>query len=176
MKKNVVTAIGLISLVVLTVVGIAQLGSTKKDLTGGETSADAKKEATGPSYYDQKGERMSVTELPSGLKYSIEKEGTGEATAQPGQAVTVHYTGWLDDNGKIGKKFDSSLDRAQPFTFALGAGHVIKGWDEGVKGMKIGEKRHLIIPGPLGYGAYGAPPRIPGNATLRFDVELIKIG
>ncbi|MCC7303796.1 FKBP-type peptidyl-prolyl cis-trans isomerase [bacterium] len=96
------------------------------------------------------------------------KEGTGEG-AKNGQQVTVHYTGTLEN----GKKFDSSVDRGTPFTFTLGAGEVIKGWDLGVLGMKVGEKRKLIIPASLGYGSTGAGGVIPPNATLIFEVELI---
>lgn len=107
----------------------------------------------------------------SGLKYAIIKPGKGKV-AQSGP-VQVHYTGWLQSNGQ---KFDSSVDRGQPFGFDLGAGQVIKGWDEGVKGMKVGEKRQLIIPASLGYGDRGAPPVIPGGATLIFDVELLGVG
>jgi FKBP-type peptidyl-prolyl cis-trans isomerase FkpA len=98
--------------------------------------------------------------------------GSG-AQAQPGQHVHVHYTGWLFNDGQQGAKFDSSVDRNDPFAFALGAGMVIKGWDEGVAGMKIGGKRTLIIPPQLGYGARGAGDVIPPNATLKFDVELL---
>ncbi|MFV9473628.1 FKBP-type peptidyl-prolyl cis-trans isomerase [Advenella sp. RU8] len=97
--------------------------------------------------------------------------GTGEE-AKSGQHVTVHYTGWLLDNGK---KFDSSKDRNQPFSFPLGAGHVIKGWDQGVAGMKIGGKRKLTIPASLGYGSRGAGGVIPPNATLVFEVELLEL-
>ena len=105
---------------------------------------------------------------PSGLKYSIDRPGTG-AQPQPGQIVSVHYTGWLTD----GTKFDSSRDRGTPFEFPLGQGRVIRGWDEGVAAMKIGEKRTLVIPPDLGYGARGAGGVIPPNATLVFAVELI---
>jgi FKBP-type peptidyl-prolyl cis-trans isomerase len=111
------------------------------------------------------------TSTVSGLQYWDIVVGTG-ATAVAGKPVTVHYTGWLID----GKKFDSSLDRGQPFTFPLGAGRVIKGWDEGVAGMKVGGKRQLRIPSELGYGARGAGALIPPNATLIFDVELLAVG
>ena len=113
--------------------------------------------------------------LPSGLKYQDEVVGTGPEP-KAGQQVTVQYTGWLDEGGKKGKKFDSSRDRNQPFTFPLGAGQVIKGWDEGVATMKTGGKRTLIIPPQLGYGARGAGGVIPPNATLVFDVELLGVG
>ncbi len=115
-----------------------------------------------------------MSELPSGLKYTDTNVGTG-AVATSGQKVSVHYTGWLYNNGAKGAKFDSSLDRGQPFAFGLGAGQVIQGWDEGVAGMKVGGKRTLIIPPALGYGARGAPPVIPPNATLMFDVELLGV-
>ena len=113
---------------------------------------------------------------PSGLKVIDVKMGTG-AVAKPGEQVTVHYTGWLYEHGAKGKKFDSSVDRGQPFSFGLGAGNVIPGWDQGVAGMKVGGKRTLIIPPDLGYGAGGTPDgTIPPNATLIFDVELLKVG
>ena len=115
-----------------------------------------------------------VTTTPSGLKYKDEKVGQGEEAAK-GKKVSVHYTGWLDEKGEKGKKFDSSLDRGQPFEFMLGAGMVIKGWDEGVAGMKIGGKRTLMIPAKLGYGERGAGAAIPPNANLIFDVELLAV-
>jgi FKBP-type peptidyl-prolyl cis-trans isomerase FkpA len=111
---------------------------------------------------------------PSGLQYTDNVVGDG-AEAAAGQHVTVHYTGWLYKDGEQGAKFDSSHDRNDPFDFPLGAGMVIKGWDEGVQGMKIGGQRTLIIPSELGYGARGAGGAIPPNATLKFDVELLGI-
>ncbi|MBV8934582.1 MAG: FKBP-type peptidyl-prolyl cis-trans isomerase [Alphaproteobacteria bacterium] len=115
-----------------------------------------------------------VIEMPNGLKYTDTKTGEG-ATASPGSKVSVHYTGWLYNNGAKGAKFDSSIDRGQPFQFTLGAHQVIAGWDEGVAGMKVGGKRTLIIPPELGYGARGAGGVIPPNATLMFDVELLAV-
>jgi FKBP-type peptidyl-prolyl cis-trans isomerase len=108
--------------------------------------------------------------MQDGLKYTDEQVGTG-AVATAGKTAVVHYTGWLLD----GTKFDSSRDRNQPFSFPLGAGQVIKGWDEGVAGMKVGGKRTLIVPPALGYGARGAGGVIPPNATLKFDVELLDV-
>jgi peptidylprolyl isomerase len=109
---------------------------------------------------------------PSGLQYRDEVVGTGPEP-KAGQKVSVHYTGWLDDGGKPGKKFDSSRDRGTPFSFTLGAGQVIAGWDTGVATMKVGGKRTLIIPPDQGYGPRGAGGVIPPNATLIFDVELL---
>jgi FKBP-type peptidyl-prolyl cis-trans isomerase FkpA len=106
----------------------------------------------------------------SGLKYDDLTEGSG-AAATAGKTVVVHYTGWLTD----GSKFDSSLDRQQPFQFRLGAGQVIRGWDEGVQGMREGGRRKLTIPANLGYGARGAGGVIPPNATLVFEVELLEV-
>lgn len=123
-------------------------------MSGNESSASEGKEIT----------------TSSGLQYIDQVVGTGE-TAKAGQTVSVHYTGRLTN----GKKFDSSVDRGQPFSFKLGIGQVIKGWDEGVQGMKIGGKRKLTIPSNLGYGASGAGGLIPPHATLVFDVELLGV-
>lgn len=117
-------------------------------------------------------EATKVVTTETGLKYEDVKVGTG-AEAKAGQTVSVHYTGKLNDAN--GKKFDSSVDRGQPFSFNLGAGMVIKGWDQGVAGMKVGGKRNLTIPADLGYGARGAGGVIPPNATLFFEVELLEV-
>jgi peptidylprolyl isomerase len=110
----------------------------------------------------------------SGLQITDTRVGTG-ASPKTGQICVMHYTGWLHQNGAKGAKFDSSLDRGQPFEFPIGTGRVIKGWDEGVAGMKVGGKRTLVIPPDLGYGARGAGGVIPPNATLIFEVELLDI-
>jgi len=114
---------------------------------------------------------MASIKTPSGLTIEDLIVGTGD-TAASGQRVSVHYTGWTTD----GKKFDSSKDRGQPFMFSLGEGEVIRGWDEGVAGMKVGGKRKLTIPPELGYGSRGAGRVIPPNATLLFEVELLAVG
>jgi FKBP-type peptidyl-prolyl cis-trans isomerase FkpA len=119
----------------------------------------------------QQGKAMTTA---SGLQIIDIKEGSG-ASPKPGQTCVMHYTGWLYENGQKGKKFDSSVDRNEPFDFPIGAGRVIKGWDEGVATMKVGGKRTLIIPPALGYGARGAGGVIPPNATLMFDVELLAV-
>ena len=115
-----------------------------------------------------------ATTTPSGLQIIDTKVGTG-ASPKTGQICVMHYTGWLYENGAKGKKFDSSVDRGQPFEFPIGTHRVIAGWDEGVATMKVGGKRTLIIPPALGYGAQGAGNAIPPNATLIFDVELLGI-
>ncbi len=122
----------------------------------------------------QVGTTMTRTKTASGLEYEIVQEGTG-ASPKTGQRVMVHYTGWLNVNGEPGSKFDSSVDRGQPFVFPIGMGYVIAGWDEGVMTMKVGEKRRLFIPSQLGYGARGAGASIPPFAGLIFDVELLQI-
>lgn len=115
---------------------------------------------------------MTLMTTDSGLQYEDTVLGTGPL-AKAGQYVRVHYTGWLYENGKAGARFDSSKDRGEPFEFALGAGQVIRGWDEGVQGMSAGGTRRLIIPAELGYGARGAGGVIPPNATLLFEVEFL---
>lgn len=118
---------------------------------------------------------MPLTMLASGLQYEDTVVGNGDQ-AKAGDHVSVHYTGWLQQpDGSAGSKFDSSKDRNDPFNFPLGAGHVIKGWDEGVQGMKVGGNRTLVIPASLGYGARGAGGAIPPNATLIFEVELLGV-
>jgi peptidylprolyl isomerase len=119
---------------------------------------------------------MKKVTAPSGLAYEIITAAPEAAISPtPGQRVVVHYTGWLDQQGQKGKEFDSSVGRGQPFVFTIGIGQVIKGWDEGVLSMKVGEKRRLFIPASLGYGARGAGAVIPGNAALIFDVELLGV-
>jgi peptidylprolyl isomerase len=120
---------------------------------------------------NQVGKTMTTS---SGLQITDSKVGTG-TTPKPGQTCVMHYTGWLYENGAKGKKFDSSLDRGQPFEFPIGQRRVIAGWDEGVATMKVGGKRTLIIPPALGYGARGAGGAIPPNATLIFEVELLDV-
>jgi FKBP-type peptidyl-prolyl cis-trans isomerase len=117
---------------------------------------------------------MARTTTPSGLQFEDTKKGEG-ATAQPGNECVMHYTGWLWQNESKGTKFDSSVDRGRPFSFRLGVGQVIRGWDEGVAGMQIGGKRTLVIPSELGYGARGAGQVIPPNAALLFEVELLEV-
>lgn len=118
--------------------------------------------------------QTTMTTTDSGLQYADHVVGDGEE-AVDGDSVQVHYTGWLWVDGERTRQFDSSLDRGRPFGFQLGEGRVIRGWDEGVVGMKIGGKRELIIPPELGYGSRGAGGVIPGNATLNFEVELLDV-
>jgi peptidylprolyl isomerase len=129
---------------------------------------------TGVIAMSEAADAQPVTTTPSGLKIIDLKVGTGPAP-KAGQTCVMNYTGWLYENGKKGAKFDSSLDRNQPFSFPIGQHQVIAGWDEGVATMKVGGKRTLIIPPELGYGARGAGGVIPPNATLMFDVELLGV-
>ena len=131
---------------------------------GSEGSGDA---AAGGDF---KVDSAALTKTASGLQYQDVAPGNGDE-ARDGQVAVVHYTGWLTD----GTKFDSSRDRGQPFSFPIGSGQVIPGWDEGVAGMKVGGRRKLVIPASLGYGDMGAPPVIPPGATLVFDVELLEL-
>ncbi len=130
--------------------------------------------STGVLALSESADAQNAVTTSSGLKYIDVKVGTGPSP-KTGQTCVMHYTGWLYDNGQKGKKFDSSVDRGQPFEFKIGMGQVIRGWDEGVATMKVGGKRTLIIPPELGYGARGAGGVIPPNATLMFDVELLAI-
>jgi FKBP-type peptidyl-prolyl cis-trans isomerase len=146
-----VTVILAITLLALTGLAIAQTAPAQKPATSGPTKVTGE-----------------PTKTASGLEYWDIKVGTG-AVAQAGHKVKVDYTGWLTN----GKKFDSSVGTGRPFDFMLGAGQVIKGWDEGIAGMKVGGKRQLRIPPDLAYGAAGYPPVIPANSTLIFDVQLV---
>jgi peptidylprolyl isomerase len=134
--------------------------------------ADDPKPTPAPEAAKKSDSKMMKT--PSGLQYEDTKVGTG-ASPQKGQTCVMNYTGWLWENGAKGKKFDSSLDRGTPFSFPIGQGRVIKGWDEGVATMKVGGQRTLLIPPDLGYGSRGAGGAIPPNATLIFEVELLEI-
>ncbi len=168
MKKLLI----LFSLIALLSVSVlAEDTADKKEETKKE---EIKKVETKKGEKTEKAMEAKVIETESGLKYIEVELGEG-SEAKAGMTVEVHYTGWLDEKGEKGKKFDSSVDRGTPFSFPLGAGRVIKGWDEGVAGMKIGGKRTLIIPADLGYGSRGAGGVIPPNATLIFDVELLGV-
>jgi FKBP-type peptidyl-prolyl cis-trans isomerase len=159
----IISLLAVLSACASTDVASAWPGSKKKDKDAkhASTTAPTAGATTGAS-------TAKTVKTPSGLQYQDLVVGSGESP-RPGQTVIVHYTGWLTN----GKKFDSSVDRGQPFTFPLGQGRVIKGWDEGVATMKKGGKRRLTIPSNLAYGASGSPPVIPPNSTLVFDVELL---
>jgi FKBP-type peptidyl-prolyl cis-trans isomerase len=159
--------LALLVLLALATLLLAQAGKTKAPAAS--TKAADKKSDDKKDSAPTKVSGSPVT-TPSGLKYWEIKKGSG-ATAVAGKLVSVHYTGWLAD----GKEFDSSLDLGEPIQFDLGSGKVIKGWDEGIAGMKVGGRRQLHIPPELGYGTRGAPPTIPPNATLIFDVQLVAV-
>ncbi len=160
------------ALLALLAVGCNQASTQQSGTSSVTASSSGSTAAQAPAADKPAGEATSQpsaqeTELGGGLKYADLKVGDGEI-AQPGLLATVNYTGWLTD----GTKFDSSLDHGKPFQFRIGQG-VITGWSEGVKGMRVGGKRHLTIPPDMGYGANGSPPVIPPNATLVFDIELL---
>lgn len=163
----------LMSFILLAACG-SPMAEDETAVTAGEEPAQPEQDV---SIVESREARTELVELDNGLKYLLLAEGAG-AAIEAGQNAMVHYTGWLYDEslpeGK-GEKFDSSRDRGQPFSFPLGAGRVIKGWDEGVAGMKVGERRMLIIPADLGYGSRGAGGAIPPDADLLFDVELLGI-
>ena len=159
MKRGMST----LGLIVLAAVFATSCGKAYKEKSSEETANE----------HEAQGEPDWVT-TNSDLKYLDHVVGEGE-DAVNGMTVEMHYTGWLWENGQRSKKFDSSRDGNQPFSFPLGAGRVIKGWDEGILGMKVGGKRELIIPPELGYGARGAGSLIPPNATLNFEVEFLRV-
>jgi FKBP-type peptidyl-prolyl cis-trans isomerase len=169
MRKLTMRSLTVVIVFTLAAVLIAQTG--KSTALGGKKAPDTKSSTTpakppaGPTKVS--GDPVTTS---TGLKYWDIKKGTG-ASAVKGKTVKVHYTGWLLD----GKEFDSSLDAGEPIEFVLGDGRVIKGWDEGIAGMKVGGKRQLRIPPELGYGSRGAAPSIPPNATLIFDVQLVAV-
>jgi len=160
---------------VLALAGCKQSSTTEQSSATTTTSAASGTTATSEHAAGAPSATSGATEgqertLPGGLKVTDVKVGSGPM-AESGSTVAVHYTGWLMD----GTKFDSSLDRGSPIVFQLGAGRVIKGWEEGIKGMRVGGKRKLTIPSSMGYGAQGYPPVIPPDATLQFDVELMDV-
>ncbi len=163
----------LMSFILLAACG-SPMAEDETAITASEQPAQSEQDV---SIVESREARVELVELDNGLKYLLLAAGAG-AAIEAGQNAMVHYTGWLYDEslpeGK-GEKFDSSRDRGQPFGFPLGAGRVIKGWDEGVAGMKVGERRMLIIPADLGYGSRGAGGAIPPDADLLFDVELLGI-
>lgn len=138
-------------------------------------AAAAPAPAPPPSQSRQAASPAAPVLLPGGTRVTDTRVGTG-AVAEVGRPVAVHYTGWLYADGLKGNEFDSSRSRGQPFVFTLGSGEVIRGWDEGVAGMRVGGRRTLIVPPEAGYGSAGSPPDIPPNAVLLFEVELVAVG
>jgi len=157
MRRQKFTKVAVISAAAIALAAVASAAVPDAALAQTSTSAKGK-----------------IMTTPSGLQIIDTQVGTG-ASPKPGQTCVMHYTGWLYENGQKGKKFDSSVDRNEPFEFPIGMKRVIAGWDEGVATMKVGGKRTLIIPPALGYGARGAGGVIPPNATLMFDVELLGV-
>ena len=164
-------ALGLCLVVAVMAAGCYNSGQKTTSTTSETTSTTTSAAPTGDATATTGGK---VTKLASGLQYEDMTVGSGKM-AEPGMNVSVPSTGWLAEGGTKANPFDSSVNRGQPFKFQLGAGQVIKGWDEGVKGMRIGGKRLLTIPPDLGYGANGAGGVIPPNATLVFEVELLDV-
>jgi peptidylprolyl isomerase len=170
MSKNLVRSISLLSCVISASLVSLAIGNNLASAVTNSPSQQSTENRSFLALNKAKPSEKTIT-TPSGLKYTILKAGKGDKPKK-GQTVSVHYTGTLTN----GKKFDSSRDRSQPFSFTVGEGQVIKGWDEALSDMKVGERRKLTIPAKLGYGTQGAGADIPPNATLIFDVELLKIG
>ncbi len=173
--KHVLLGLALVAIVLLAGCkanekSAASTGSSTSATAAPPAATPAPETAVKPESPANAATDADLTTTPSGLKYKDLVAGDGPV-AETGMTATVHYTGWLTD----GTKFDSSLDRGQPFSFQLGAGQVIRGWDEGVKGMRVGGKRKLVIPSNLGYGSQGAAGVIPPGATLVFEVQLLGV-